>query len=99
MKNLFNLTHYHNTTGNMGELLPIMRHEVLPGDVQQHSTELLLRVAPLLTPVMHPVQVKIHHFFCPTRLVWSDFEDFITGGDDGNDASVYPQITLTPTRS
>ena len=80
----------------MGQLVPIMCHEVLPGDVHQHQTEALLRVAPLNTPVMHPVQVKIHHFFVPTRLVWDDFEDFITGGDDGDNSSVYPTITITP---
>jgi hypothetical protein len=96
MKNLFNLSHYKNFTSDMGQLVPIMLHEVLPGDIQQHYTDILLRVSPLNTPVMHPVQVKIHHFYVPTRLVWDDFEDFITGGDDGNNASVHPQITLTP---
>ena len=96
MKNLFNLSCYKNFTSNQGQLIPILCHEVLPGDLHQHTTEALIRVAPLNTPVMHPVNVKIHHFFVPTRLVWDDFEDFITGGDDGNDASVFPQITLTP---
>ena len=96
MKNLFNLSHYKNFTSDMGQLIPIMCHENLPGDIQQQTTEVLLRVSPLNTPVMHPVQVKIYHFYVPTRIVWDDFEDFITGGDDGNDASVYPQITLTP---
>ena len=75
MKNLFNLSHYKNYTADMGQLVPIMCHEVLPGDVHQQQTELLLRVAPLNTPVMHPVQVKIYHFYVPTRLVWEDFED------------------------
>jgi hypothetical protein len=96
MKNLFNLSHYKNLTFDMGQLVPIMCHEVLPGDLQQQTTEALVRVAPLVTPVMHPVQVKIHHFFVPMRLLWEDWEDFITGGDDGNDTSVFPQITLTP---
>ena len=39
------------------------------------------------------VEVKLHHFFVPYRLIWEDFEAFITGGQDGNDASVYPTVT------
>jgi hypothetical protein len=45
---------------------------------------------------MHPVDVRTHHWFVPHRLVWDDWEDFITGGEDGNNASVFPTITLTP---
>ena len=47
-------------------------------------------MAPLVTPVMHRVFVRIHHFFVPNRLIWDDWEDFITGGPDGNDNSVHP---------
>jgi hypothetical protein len=97
MRNLFSMSHYRPMTFSMGELVPAMVFEVLPGDVIQHSIDALLRVSPLLTPVMHPVRVHTYTFYVPTRVVWEDFEDFITGGDDGNDASVYPQITLTPT--
>jgi len=41
---------------------------------------------------MHPVRVRIHHWFIPHRLVWQNWENFITGGADGNDASVFPTI-------
>jgi len=96
MKNKFNLSHYKLLTCDMGQLVPIMCQPVLPGDIRQQKTDLLVRVAPLLTPVMHPVQVKVHNFFVPYRLIWEDWEDFITGGDDGNNASVFPQITINP---
>ena len=56
-----------------------------------------MRAGALLTPVMHPVQVRIHHWYVPNRLVWSSWQDFITGGPDGLDASVFPTITLTTT--
>ncbi len=75
-------------------MLPINVTEVLPGDTIQQATSLLVRVSPLLAPVMHPVRIRIHHWFVPHRLVWEDFEKFITGGPDGNDASVYPTIEL-----
>ena len=48
------LSHYRLFTCDMGELVPIGLTEVLPGDTIQQSTSLLLRVSPLLAPVMHP---------------------------------------------
>jgi len=76
----------------MGELVPIGLTEILPGDTLQQATSCLLRVSPLLAPVMHPVHARIHHWFVPHRIVWEDWESFITGGPDGEDASVHPFI-------
>lgn len=88
----FSLSHYRLFSCRMGYLVPIGLTECLPGDTFQHSTSLFLRVSPLVTPVMHPVHVTIHHWFIPTRLLWDSWEDFITGGADGMDASVMPTI-------
>jgi len=90
----FSLSHYNLFSADMGELIPIGLTEVLPGDTIQHSTSMLLRVSPLLAPVMHPVHARIHHWFVPNRLVWDDWESFITGGEDGMDASDFPTITF-----
>jgi len=90
----FNLSYNKLFSCDMGELIPIGLTEVLPGDTVQHSTSALIRCAPLLAPVMHPVRVAIHHWFVPFRLVWEDWEDFITGGSDGMDASVFPTIDM-----
>jgi len=81
-------------SGNMGKLIPIGLTEVLPGDTIQQATNLLVRCSPLLTPVMHPVHVKIDHWYVPHRLVWDDWENFITGGPDGLNASTFPTYTI-----
>lgn len=88
----FSLSHYKLLTCDMGQLVPIGLTEVLPGDTIQQASSLLVRCSPLLAPVMHPVHVRVHHWFVPFRLIWEDFESFITGGPDGNDASVFPTI-------
>lgn len=93
----FALSHTNLLSCDMGELVPIGLVEVLPGDTMQQATSALLRCAPLFAPVMHPVHVRIHHWFVPHRLVWEDFEDFITGGPDGMDDSEFPTITLSYT--
>lgn len=88
-----NLSHYKLLTCDMGQLVPVCCYEVLPGDTLQQSGSMLLRVSPLLAPVMHPVTARIHYWFVPHRLVWEDFEKFITGGEDGEgDGSVFPTI-------
>lgn len=88
------LSHYRLMSGHMGYLLPCGVLEVLPGDTFDAGTSVLLRVAPMAAPVMHPVSVRVHHFFVPNRLVWDDWENFITGGADGMDTSVPPTITV-----
>lgn len=89
-RNKFSLSHHKLFTGNQGALIPCAAFEVLPGDSIQQSTSCLVRTVPLLAPMMSTVDIRIHHWFVPYRLVWEDFEDFITGGPDGDDASVPP---------
>lgn len=90
----FSLSNYKLFSCDMGELIPCGLTEVLPGDTIQQATSALVRCSPLLSPVMHPVHVRLHHWFVPHRIVWEDWEDFITGGPDGNDASDFPTITF-----
>ena len=89
----FSLSHYVLKTCKMGYVLPVGLVEVLPGDSFRHATSVFMRLAPMLAPVMHPVTVRIHHWFIPTRLLWDDFEDFITGGPTNTDVSEFPTIT------
>lgn len=93
-RNKFNLSHYKLLSCDMGRLIPINVTEILPGDTIQQATSLFIRLSPLLAPVMHPVQARVHHFFVPYRLIWEDFQDFITGGRDGLNASVPPYRSL-----
>lgn len=79
----------------MGQLIPVGCVEVLPGDTFQASSSALIRVSPLNTPVMHPVQVRLHHWFVPNRIVWDEWEDFITDGPDGNATPVLPTVKNT----
>lgn len=88
------LSNYKLLSCDLGELVPIGITEVLAGDSIQQSTNALIRAAPLLAPVMHPVNVSISHWFVPHRLIWEDWESFITGGPDGMDASVFPTIAM-----
>lgn len=91
-----NLSHYRLTTFDHGYLVPTACVEVLPGDSIRHSVSALLRIGPhagLVAPLMHPDVIRIHCWFVPNRIVWADWEEFIT---KTNDALTVPTHTETP---
>lgn len=94
-RNVFDLGHERKFSMNMGELVPILCEEVVPGDTFQMNTEVMMRLAPMISPVMHRVNVYTHFFFVPNRLIWKDWKDFITGGEDGDQAPVVPYKEVT----
>lgn len=81
--NSFNLSHDVKFTCEMGQLIPIMMEPVLPSDRFKVSSEHLVRFAPLQSPIMSDVDVYVHYFFVPNRILWSNWETFITGSENG----------------
>lgn len=78
-KNVFDLSHDVKLSCNMGQLIPTMCTECIPGDKFNIGCESLIRFAPLISPVMHRMDVTMHYFFVPNRLVWEHWDLFITG--------------------
>lgn len=93
-KSKFDLGHEKKLSMQMGDLVPILCQEVVPGDKFQVNTETFLRMQALLSPVMHRVDATIHYFFVPNRLIWNEWEDFITGGRLGTSAPPWPNILM-----
>lgn len=93
----FDLSHQVKLSCNMGELIPILVQECVPGDKFTHQTAQLVRFAPMLAPVMHQVSVYTHSFFVPNRVLWPNWEDFINGPESPSDISepVFPTITMS----
>lgn len=90
----FDLSHEVKLSLDMGKLIPIGCFETLPKDVWRMDTEIFLRLMPTLAPIMHRVDVFTHAFFVPNRLVYDDWQEFITGGDTGESTAVFPYIDL-----
>nr|QJB18737.1 MAG: major capsid protein [Microvirus sp.] len=97
-KSLFDLSFDNKLSLDMGKLVPILTQEVVPGDKFQLQAQIMLRFAPMLAPIMHRVDVYTHYFFVPNRLIWNDWEDFITGGKDGTLAPVPPHFNMFETK-
>lgn len=98
-RNAFDLSHDAKFSMQLGTLTPILLQEVVPGDSFRCNTESLIRFAPMLAPVMHRVDVFTHTFFVPSRLLWSDFQDFVTGGEDGMSEPVHPYFKMNKTQA
>lgn len=94
-RSAFDLSHERKMSFNMGELVPCYVQEVIPGDEFKVNTETMIRLAPLVSPLMHRVNVYVHYFFVPNRIIWSAWEDFITGGREGTTTPTMPQIALS----
>lgn len=92
-RNLFDLSHDVKLSMNMGDLVPVLCQEVVPGDKFQVNTESLIRLAPMIAPMMHRVNVYMHYFFVPNRLVFDSWKDFITGGEKGTYQGPFPMIS------
>lgn len=82
-RSVFNLSYEKKFTCDMGQLIPIMCDEVVPGDTFKIGNEIVLRFQPLVAPILHEVNIFVHYFFVAYRLLWDDWENYITGGVDG----------------
>lgn len=82
-RSFFDLSHSSHTAMNSGFLYPIDQIiEVLPGDTFDYSHKLNIRMSnPPKTPTMDQLVFDIYYFYVPNRIVWSDFDKFITGYD------------------
>lgn len=90
--NRFDLSFDRIGTFKMGKLYPIICKEMLPGDRFRVRTDSLVRTMPLSSPAFGRLRMYIHYFFVPNRLVWDNWEDFITGGESGEDTHVPPYV-------
>lgn len=93
----FDLSHEKKLSLQMGRLVPVFLEEVVPGDRFKVNSEIMMRMAPMISPVMHRVNLYMHYFFVPNRLLWDEWENFITGGEDGSEDPAFPYMELNNT--
>ena len=94
--NIFPMAPERKMSFKMGELTPHFVMDCVPGDHIQLSTSVLLRFVPLIAPIMHQVSLYQHFYFVPNRILWPNWESFITGGEDGFDVTVAPYFNYNP---
>lgn len=93
--NVFDMSHDYKTTLNFGHLVPTLVLETVPGDKFNIGCESLLRFQPMVSPVMHRMDVTMHYFFVPNRLVWENWEKFITNTKVSGALPAMPYYNVT----
>lgn len=94
----FDLSHGYKTTFDGGYLVPVMVSEMLPGDSWKCDLKQVCRFTnAALQPFMDRIRINYFAFAVPKRLLWSNFEDFITGshkGKVGTTHTTYPTAAI-----
>ena len=89
--NSFDLSHNVKLTCRDGFLYPICNLDVLPGDRINISNQILCRLMPMLSPVMHEMDITVTHHFVPFRLLWpTGYERFFSQPIPDDDTPVHP---------
>jgi len=103
-RSVFDLSYTKKFTGFFGNLYPTMCDEVVPGDIFDINKQIVIRLMPLVSPIMDEVNMYEHTFFVPYRILMTEelgddgnFEDFIIGGSDGDTDIALPYWTPAST--
>lgn len=88
-RSTFVTSHSVKTTFNAADLVPIHVEEVLPGDVHQGEITIFARLANLIFPLMDNVFLETFAFFCPNRLVWTNWVKLMGQRDNPSDSISY----------
>ena len=97
----FNNSYTKQFNCDMGQLIPVYCEEMIPGDHHTLGMEAVVRFQPMIAPLLHEVYLRTFFYFVPVRLLMNrytmddlgddgEWEDFITGGPDGNDDTILP---------
>lgn len=89
----FNLTHTHSTTADAGQLIPFLLQPTLPGDRFRIGLKNFIRCQPMVAPLMHEVYFYTQYWYVPYRILWDNWEDFITGGENLSSSPAFPYVT------
>lgn len=89
-RSMFDIDHTVKFSGNIGELIPFFHADVLPGDTFKIETTKVIRLQPLVAPIMDEVILDTYYFFIPNRLVWEHWTNLM--GENTSSAWT-PQIT------
>lgn len=93
-KNTFDMSHDVKMSLQLGKLYPTMVMKCIPGDKFNIGCESLLRFAPLTSPVMHMLNVFMHYFFVPHRILWPGWSKWWTNTPDPVTLPAFPTVVM-----
>lgn len=89
----FKCPHNHKTTGNTGDLIPIYRKEILPGDIITMDLRSLIKMTTPNFQTMDIAFADVAFYFVPNRLLWDHWKAF-QGEKTVGPHQTQPQYTI-----
>lgn len=81
-------------TGKMGLLLPAHVQEMLPSQKITLKQDIGIQFNPFVSNLFHEINGEMLTYFVPNRIIWDEWETYITGGIDGQDETAHPTMSL-----
>lgn len=76
------------TSFNVGDIIPFYLDEVLPGDTFNVETSKVVRMQPMVTPIMDNIYLDTYYFFVPARLCWQHWKEL---NGENNESAWLPE--------
>ena len=89
-RSFYDRTHDVKGDIDMGKMYPVLHEEVNPGDTFSLTSEILLRMNPMIYPIMHEMTAYLRCFFVRDWTIYDIFDDIISKGPDGESTETLP---------
>lgn len=76
-RSIINRDHSVKFSFNVGDVVPFMCDDILPGDTVTIDTSKVIRLQPMVAPIMDEVFLDTYYFFVPYRLIWNHWINFM----------------------
>lgn len=90
----FDLSHDVKQSMKFGILYPTLQMDCVPGDRIRIGCDALMRFLPMVAPIMHRIDVYMHYYFVPYRLLWPNWENFITQTEVAGNVPAHPYFDI-----
>ena len=70
-RSAFDMSYRKLFTAQFGKLIPVYLQDCVPGDYAKIGNQIVVRTQPLAAPLMSNINVYVHYFFVPYRILGS----------------------------
>lgn len=90
----YNMSYRNDFTCNLGEMIPVYWQDLMPNSSWSCRAHGLVRFMPLIAPIMDNIDLYVHFWQCPRRILeGEEFTKMITGEYEVED---WPGVYFTP---
>ena len=89
-RSFYDRTHDVKGDIDMGKMYPVLHEEINPGDTFSDFSEVLIRMSPMIRPVMHEMTAYLRVFFVRNWTISDTFDEMISKGPDGESTATNP---------